>query len=111
MYLPYALLSQGHALSVFTVFYGLDWIATVPPTVALTRAAFGAEKTALVFGWIIAAHQLGAALAASFAGIIRTAAGSYDHAFLLAGILCLAAAISVLFAAQRSAPPLLPQAA
>jgi predicted MFS family arabinose efflux permease len=101
MYLPYALISQGHGLSVFTVFYGLDWIATVPPTVALARAAFGPAKVALVFGWIMAAHQMGAALAATFAGAVRTASGSYDRAFLVAGMLCLAAAVGVLFAEPR----------
>ena len=87
------------------MFYGLDWIATVPPTVALTRQAFGAEKAGLVFGWIMAAHQVGAALAASFAGFIRTFEGSYDRAFVIAGMLCMIAAIGVLFAAK---PPLKP---
>jgi len=85
------------------VFYGLDWIATVPPTVALARQAFGAEKTGLVFGWIMASHQIGAALAASFAGLIRTTEGSYDHAFLIAGGLCLVTAIGVLFAGRGNA--------
>jgi predicted MFS family arabinose efflux permease len=72
------------------VFYGLDWIATVPPTVALARQAFGAEKAGLVFGWIMAAHQVGAALAASIAGLIRTNEGNYDHAFMIAGLLLFA---------------------
>lgn len=100
LYLPFGFVSEGHGLSVFAVFYGLDWIATVPPTVALARQAFGAEKTGFVFGWIMASHQIGAALAASFAGVIRTAEGSYDHAFLIAGALCLAAAVGVLFAGR-----------
>lgn len=100
LYLPAGLATQGHGLAAFSVFYGLDWIATVPPTVALTREAFGADKTPLVFGWIMAAHQVGAALAASFAGLIRTASGSYDHAFLAAGTLCVATAVAVLFAAR-----------
>jgi len=103
LYLPYGFVSEGHGLSIFAVFYGLDWIATVPPTVALTRQAFGAEKAGLVFGWILAAHQLGAALAASFAGFIRTAEGNYDHAFTIAGILCMITAIGVLFAGKRPA--------
>ena len=68
LYLPDGFVSEGHGLSMFAVFYGLDWIATVPPTVALARQAFGAEKTGLVFGWIMAAHQVGAALAASVPG-------------------------------------------
>jgi predicted MFS family arabinose efflux permease len=109
LYLPTGLAAQGHGLSVFTVFYGLDWIATVPPTVALTRQAFGAERVGLVFGWVIAAHQIGAALAATFAGVIRTHQGSYDYAFVTAGALCLASAVAVLFAGRRrSAPGVLP---
>lgn len=101
LYLPYGFVSEGHGLSIFAVFYGLDWIATVPPTVALARQAFGAEKAGLVFGWIVAAHQVGAALAASFAGLIRTNEGSYDHAFMIAGGLCVLTAIGVLFAGRR----------
>jgi len=100
LYLPFGFVSEGHGLTIFAVFYGLDWIATVPPTVALTRQAFGAEKAGLVFGWILAAHQVGAALAASFAGFIRTFEGSYDYAFTIAGILCMISAVGVLFAAK-----------
>ncbi len=109
LYLPYGFSSEGHGLSVFAVFYGLDWIATVPPTVALARQAFGAEKTGLVFGWIMASHQIGAALAASVAGMIRTSEGSYDRAFVLAGGLCLATAIGVLFAGRGNKTGLVPQ--
>jgi sugar phosphate permease len=107
LYLPYGFVSEGHGLSIFAVFYGLDWIATVPPTVALTRQAFGAEKAGLVFGWIMAAHQVGAALAASIAGLIRTNEGSYDHAFMIAGFLCMISAVGVLFAGKRPANPAL----
>ena len=103
LYLPYGFVSEGHGLSIFAVFYGLDWIATVPPTVALARQAFGAEKAGLVFGWILASHQVGAALAASVAGLIRTNEGSYDHAFMIAGFLCMISAVAVLFATKR--PP------
>jgi len=102
LYLPYAFLSPGHGLSWFAVFYGLDWIATVPPTVALARQAFGAERAGLVFGWIVAAHQIGAACAAAAAGLLRTFQGSYDEAFLVAGVLCLLAAVGVLFAGRGS---------
>jgi sugar phosphate permease len=109
LYLPYGFISEGHGLSIFAVFYGLDWIATVPPTVALARQAFGAEKTGLVFGWIMASHQIGAALAASVAGVIRTTEGSYDHAFILAGSLCLITAIAVLFAGRGNKTGLVPQ--
>jgi sugar phosphate permease len=107
LYLPYGFVSESHGLSLFAVFYGLDWIATVPPTVALTRQAFGAEKAGLVFGWIMAAHQVGAAMAASFAGFIRTNEGNYDHAFIFAGFLCMISAIGVLFAGKRPAAPAL----
>jgi sugar phosphate permease len=109
LYLPYGFVSEGHGLSIFAVFYGLDWIATVPPTVALARQAFGAEKTGLVFGWVVAAHQVGAALAASVAGLIRTREGSYDHAFIIAGSLCLLTAIGVLFAGRGRKTGLVPQ--
>jgi len=109
LYLPYGFASQEHGLAIFAVFYGLDWIATVPPTVALARQAFGAEKVGLVFGWVLASHQIGAALAASFAGFIRTSDGSYDRAFLIAGSLCLATAIGVLFAGRSNKTGLVPQ--
>ena len=109
LYLPYGFVSEGHGLSIFAVFYGLDWIATVPPTVALARQAFGAEKVGLVFGWVLASHQVGAALAASLAGFIRTSDGSYDRAFLIAGSLCLATAIGVLFAGRGPKSGLVPQ--
>jgi sugar phosphate permease len=109
LYLPFGFISEGHGLSIFAVFYGLDWIATVPPTVALARQAFGAEKTGLVFGWVLASHQVGAALAASVAGFIRTSDGSYDHAFFIAGGLCLVTAVGVLFAGRGSKTGLVPQ--
>jgi predicted MFS family arabinose efflux permease len=109
LYLPYGFVSEGHGLSIFAIFYGLDWIATVPPTVALARQAFGAEKVGLVFGWVLASHQVGAALAASLAGFIRTSQGSYDRAFIIAGALCLATAIGVLFAGRSNKSGLVPQ--
>jgi sugar phosphate permease len=107
LYLPFGFISEGHGLTLFAVFYGLDWIATVPPTVALTRQVFGAEKAGLVFGWILASHQVGAALAASFAGFIRTVEGSYDYAFTIAGILCMISAVGVLFAPRFPPKPAL----
>jgi hypothetical protein len=80
---------------VFILFYGLDWVATVPPTIALCRERFGAAGP-VVFGWVFASHQLGAALAASAAGVIHDRAGSYALAFYLAGGLALvASALSV----------------
>jgi predicted MFS family arabinose efflux permease len=77
LFLPYALDHTFLGLPLFAVFYGLDWIATVPPTVRLTSNAFGRESAPLMFGWIVAAHQLGAATAAFGAGALRTALGGY----------------------------------
>ena len=90
--LPYALGSSYLTLAVFIVFYGLDWVATVPPTTRLTADIFGKENVGIVFGWIFAAHQLGAATAAFGAGELRTILGNYQVSFLSAGVLCLIAA-------------------
>jgi MFS family permease len=91
IYLPFADFSYA-GLSLFALFYGLDWIATVPPTVAITVQQFGREKANLVFGWVFAAHQLGAAAAALGAGLSRTELATYLPAFLVAGALCVVAA-------------------
>ncbi len=96
MALPTALLGPTAGLGVFALFYGLDWIATVPPTVRLTAEVFGREKASIVFGWIGASHQVGAAFAAYGAGALRTGSGSYTPAFMAAGALCLIAALIVL---------------
>ena len=96
MGLPFALGGPEWGLSTFAVFYGLDWIATVPPTVKLTAEAFGRENVGVMFGWIFASHQVGAALAATFAGVVRTYLGDYMIAFLLSGAICLLAAGLVL---------------
>ncbi|WP_460700854.1 MFS transporter [Nocardia thraciensis] len=77
---------------VFIIFYGLDWIATVPPTVALCRKHFG-DDGPIAFGWVFASHQVGAAVAATGAGVIRDLQGSYDLAWYIAGALCGAAAL------------------
>jgi len=77
---------------VFIVFYGLDWVATVPPTVALCRDLFGQDGP-VVFGWVFASHQVGAAVAASGAGLIRDVSGTYDLAWVVGGGLCLFAAV------------------
>ncbi|MFJ4435151.1 MFS transporter [Streptomyces sp. NPDC088923] len=80
---------------LFIVFYGLDWVATVPPTVALCREHYG-EDSAIVFGWVLAAHQLGAALVAWLGGVARDTFGSYDVVWLASGGLCAGAALMVL---------------
>jgi MFS family permease len=85
-----------YGLSLFAIFYGLDWVATVPPTVRLANDAFGREEGPIMFGWIMAAHQLGAATAAFGAGVIRTELDTYLLAFIIAGLMCLVAALMVL---------------
>jgi predicted MFS family arabinose efflux permease len=94
--LPAALSAQGPTLGVFAAFYGLDWIATVPPTVALATARFGRERAPIVFAWVFAAHQLGGAAAAWASGFARGTSGTYDGVFLVSGVLCIAAALLVL---------------
>ena len=89
--LPFVLGSSFFGLIVFIVFYGLDWVATVPPTVALATAVFGKQRGTVVFGWIFAAHQFGAAMAAFAAGALRTWLGDYQVTFISAGLLCLIA--------------------
>ncbi|WP_052460896.1 MFS transporter [Microbacterium gorillae] len=80
------------SLVVFIVIYGLDWVATVPPTIALCRELFG-DRGPLVFGWVFAAHQVGAALAATLAGIVRDQTGQYTVAWFTAAVLCVVAAL------------------
>jgi MFS family permease len=87
--LPYAFNSPHFGLILFVVFYGLDWVATVPPTVALTAEIFGRERVGVIFGWIFCAHMFGASFAAWGAGAIRTWFGGYGWAFGTAGLLCL----------------------
>jgi sugar phosphate permease len=95
LYLPFTDFTF-YGLSLFAVFYGLDWIATVPPTVKLIADRFGREKAGMVFGWVFAGHQIGAASAAFGAGLTRTELGTYLPAFFFAGALCLVAALAVL---------------
>jgi MFS family permease len=93
-----------YGLSLFAMFYGLDWIATVPPTVRLTAQRFGAERANLVFGWIFAGHQIGAAFAAFGAGLSRTVLASYLPAFFFAGALCVVASLIVLSISRTPKP-------
>lgn len=90
-----------YGLSIFALFYGLDWIATVPPTVRLSAKLFGREKGPLVFGWIFTGHQIGAAFATYAAGATRTGLGNYLPAFYGAGAMCLVAALVALAAGRR----------
>jgi sugar phosphate permease len=104
--LPDLFTSSLHSnMLVFIVFYGLDWVATVPPTIALCRQHFGASGS-IVFGWVFAAHQIGASIAATGAGLIRDDFGTYTYAFYAAGFLCLFAAVfSLLVRAPGAARP------
>ena len=111
LFLPTALAGADPALILFAVWYGLDWIATVPPTLRLANEAFGRTRAPIVFGWIAGGHQLGAASIALAAGALRVSSGRYALAFLGAGALCLgAAALSLAFRRGRkeSTPPTLP---
>jgi sugar phosphate permease len=96
LYLPFSFVSF-YGLGLFAVFYGLDWIATVPPTVRLAVSSFGKEKSGIIYGWIFASHQIGSASAAYFAGLLRADLGSYLEAFVLSGLLCFMAAGMVMF--------------
>jgi sugar phosphate permease len=91
-------------LSVFAIFYGLDWVATVPPTVKLAAETFGREKAGLVFGWVFTGHQLGAAAAAFGAGYMRSDFETYMPALQIAGVMCMLAALSVLLLKQHPGP-------
>ena len=91
IYLPFANFTFM-GLSLFAVFYGLDWIATVPPTIAIATRVFGPKKAPILFGWISASHQVGAASAAFLAGFTRTITGSYFDAFFTAGAVAVVAA-------------------
>jgi len=94
------------SLSIFAVFYGLDWVATVPPTVMLTNQVFGRKDAPVMVSWIVAAHQIGGAIAAFGAGELRFMTGSYVPAFLASGVACLLAALLVLRIARRPQPAL-----
>jgi predicted MFS family arabinose efflux permease len=102
LFLPYAFDFSLWGLSLFGLFYGLDWIATVPPTVRLTANAFGPQNAGVMYGWITVTHQLGSATAAYGSGLLRTFWGDYVGAFFVAGALCFAAALLVLRVGARS---------
>lgn len=96
----------GGGLAAFMVFYGLDWVATVPPTVKLCAEVCGQERATVAYGWVFAGHQIGAALAAWGAGYLRDLTGSYQPAFLIAGLCCLLAAVGTQrIGAPRAAAP------
>ena len=101
--LPSILFSTVHPSTlVFVIFYGLDWVATVPPTVILCRTVLGPEKATVVYGWVFAAHQVGGSIAALGAGIARVHLGDYASAFYLSGFLCIMTAWAVLRISDQS---------
>lgn len=101
IFLPMLLSESVHPpMLFFIVFYGLDWVATVPPTVALCRKHFGVDG-AIVFGWVMAAHQIGAGLVAFGAGYVRDELGDYDLAWFAAGGLCAIAALMAYLIDER----------
>ena len=102
-WLPYSTFTL-YGLSVFAMFYGLDWIATVPPTVKLAAQEFGKERAGMIFGWVFAAHQLGAATAAYGAGLTRTLLLTYTPALITAGAACLVAAAMVMMIRRQAKP-------
>ncbi len=92
-FLPLLLSSEVQpSIVIFVVVYGLDWVATVPPTVALCREYFG-DRAGIVFGWVFAAHQVGAAVAATVAGLVRDEFGDYAYAWIGGAVLCVVAAV------------------
>lgn len=96
LFLPMLLAPTVHPpMLFFIVFYGLDWVATVPPTIALCREHYG-EDSAIVFGWVLASHQVGAAVVAFGGGVARDVFGSYDVVWYASGALCAAAALMAL---------------
>lgn len=101
--LPYAL-AQGSfvLLTIFTIFYGLDWIATVPPTISIARQTFGVQKSSIIYGWIFASHQAGAAVAAYGGGLIYKFFNSYTWAFFLAGAFCALASLFVIIVKKQT---------
>jgi hypothetical protein len=106
LYLPAAFGVELFGLPVFAVFYDLDWIATVPPTVPLTTDPVGPADGAIVVGWIVPAHQIGAGLGALGAGVVRTELSTYTPAWVTAGLISMVAAVMVLgIGAVRAASP------
>ncbi|MEY9970091.1 MFS family permease [Lysinibacillus sp. RC46] len=101
--LPYALMQGSFTLlTIFTIFYGLDWIATVPPTISISRQIFGTNKSGIIYGWIFASHQAGAAVAAFGGGLIYKFFNSYTWAFFLAGMFCALASLFVIIVKKQT---------
>jgi predicted MFS family arabinose efflux permease len=99
--LPSILFATLHPSTlVFVIFYGLDWVATVPPTIALCRTVLGPQYGAVIYGWVFTGHQIGASVAALGAAVLRVKLGDYALSFYLGGIMSLLAAAAVIFIAR-----------
>ena len=95
--LPSILFSSIHPSTlVFVIFYGLDWVATVPPTIMLCRAVLGPQRASVVYGWVFVGHQIGGAVAAFGAALLRVQIGDYAVAFYISGALCIVTSYFVL---------------
>ena len=95
--LPSILFATVHPSTlVFVIFYGLDWVATVPPTVLLCRQVLGPQLTPVVYGWVFAAHQIGGSAAAFGAAVLHTKFGDYATAFYISGFMCVITSYFVL---------------
>jgi predicted MFS family arabinose efflux permease len=105
LFLPF--INHPLGLALFAILFGLDYIATVPPTSALVADTFGRANAGTVFGWVFCAHQIGAALAAWLGGVARDATGNYTLAFILAGLLAIAAT-ALSLSIRRTAPVPMP---
>src|SRR6516162_216277 len=97
LYLPFAFDMSFYGLSLFSIVYGLDWIASAAPTVRLLSGVVGGERIGIMVAWITVIHQIGSASAAYFAGVLRIAFGTYFEAFIISGMLLVAVAVMVLF--------------
>jgi predicted MFS family arabinose efflux permease len=104
LYLPFALDMSFYGLGLFSIVYGLDWIASAPPTVRLLTGVVGSQRVGIMVAWITVIHQIGSASAAYFAGVLRIAFGTYFEAFIFSGLLLIAVAIMVLFIGTGRAP-------
>jgi predicted MFS family arabinose efflux permease len=106
LFLPF--IGDFAGLTVFAIVFGLDYIATVPPTVALVADTFGRRHVGAIFGWVFFSHQIGAALAAYLGGVARVTLGDYTFAFLVAGLLAIMGGLMALSITRRPAPVLVP---
>jgi predicted MFS family arabinose efflux permease len=109
LFLPFV--HDTMTIGAFAILFGLDYIATVPPTVALAADRFGAHNVGVVYGWVFAAHMLGAAIAAWVAGVVRESVGDYAAAFVAAGWIAIVAGFAALMIRRREQTPAVLQAA